>query len=111
MGLPMENDLEQITEPKSKFGTEKNLLSLTFQSLNIVLIDHVIYLITIWTKNPKIDTFDGLFEKRSREVSFFSFILINFYHFTFGMTVHRTSIKKKTEQKHHFQFPNLILIY
>ena len=49
MGLPMENDLlattsEQIMEPESKFGTQKNLLSLTFQSINIVLIDHVIYI-------------------------------------------------------------------
>jgi len=35
MGLPMENDLlattsEQIMEPKSKFGTQKNLLLLSF---------------------------------------------------------------------------------
>ena len=44
MGLPMENDLlatisEQIMKPESKFG--KNLLSLTFQTINIVLIDHL----------------------------------------------------------------------
>ena len=49
MGLPMENDLlattsEQIKEPESKFGTQKNLLSLTFQSKHFVLIDHVIRL-------------------------------------------------------------------
>ena len=36
MGLPMENDLlattsEQIKEPESKFDTQKNSLSLTFQ--------------------------------------------------------------------------------
>ena len=45
MGLPMENDLlatisEQIKKPESKFGTKKNLLSLTFQSKHFVLIDH-----------------------------------------------------------------------
>ena len=45
MGLPMENDLlattsELIMELESKFGTKKNLLSLTFQSVNIVLINH-----------------------------------------------------------------------
>ena len=44
MGLPMENDLlattsEQIMEPESKFDTQKNLLSLTLRSINIVLID------------------------------------------------------------------------
>ena len=49
MGLPIENDLlattsEQIKEPESKFGTQKNLLSLTFQSKHFVLIDHVIRL-------------------------------------------------------------------
>ena len=47
MRLPMGNDLsattsEQIKEPESKFGTQKNLLSLTFQSKNFMLIDHVI---------------------------------------------------------------------
>ena len=45
MGLPMENDLlattsELIMELESKFGTKKNLLSLTFQSKHFVLIDH-----------------------------------------------------------------------
>ena len=39
----MENDLldtisEQIMKPESKFGTQKKLLSLKFQSINIVLI-------------------------------------------------------------------------
>ena len=43
MGLLMENDLlatisEQIMKPESKFGTQKKLLSLKFQSINIVLI-------------------------------------------------------------------------
>ena len=48
-----------------------------------------------FTKNLKIDNTGGGFKKRSQTVSFFSFILTNFYHFTFGMTVHCTSIKKK----------------
>ena len=39
MGLPMENDLltttsEQIKEPELKFDAQKNLLSLTSQSIN-----------------------------------------------------------------------------
>ena len=76
MGLPVEHDLlattsEKIMKPESKFGTQKNLLSLTFQSLNIVLIDHVIYRMTILTKNLKFDKFGGLFKKRSQAVSFF----------------------------------------
>ena len=55
MGLLMESDLlattsEQIMEPESKFDTQKNLLSLTFQSINIVLIDHVVCHMTIFLK-------------------------------------------------------------
>ena len=55
MGLPVENDLlattsEQIMDPESKFDTQKNLLSLTFQSINIVFIDHVVCHITIFLK-------------------------------------------------------------
>ena len=55
MSLPMENDLlaatsEQIKEPELKFGTQKNLLSLTFQSKHFVLIDHVIRHMTILLK-------------------------------------------------------------
>ena len=55
MGLPMENDLlaatsEQIKEPELKFGTQKNLLSLTSQSKRFVLIDHVIRHMTILLK-------------------------------------------------------------
>ena len=55
MGLPMGNDLsattsEQIKEPESKFGTQKNLSSLTFQSRNFMLIDHVICNMTIFLK-------------------------------------------------------------
>ena len=56
MGLPVENDLlattsEQIMEPESKFDTQNNFLSLTFQSINIVLIDHVICHMTIFLKS------------------------------------------------------------
>ena len=59
MGLPIENDLlpttsEQIMEPESKFDTQKNLLSLTFQSINIVLIDHVICHMIIFLKILKL---------------------------------------------------------
>ena len=59
MGLPMESDLlattsEQIKEPESKFDTQKNLLSLTFQSKNFVLIDHVIRHMTIFLKILKL---------------------------------------------------------
>ena len=109
MGLPMENDFlastsEQIMKPESKFGTQKNILSLTFRSINIVLIDHVICHMTIFYE---IDKTGGGFKKRNQAVSF---ILINFYHFTFGMTVHCNSIKK-TEQIHHFKCPNVILNY
>ena len=55
MGLPMENDLlattsEQIMERESKFDRQKNSFSLTFQSINIVLIDHVICHMTIFLK-------------------------------------------------------------
>ena len=104
MGLPMENDLlatisEQIMEPESKFG--KNLLSLTFQSINIVLIDHLICHMTIVLKILKLTKLVVGFKKRKSIIISFSFILINFYHITFGMTVHCTSIKKN-EQKHHF---------
>ena len=54
MGLPMENDLlattsEQIMEPESKFGAQ-NLLLLSFQSINIVLIDRMICYMTILLK-------------------------------------------------------------
>ena len=115
MGLPMENDLlattsEEIMESESKFGTQKNLLLLAFQSINIVLIDHVMSQ-DHFSKNLKIDKTGAGFKKRSQVVSYFSFILINFYHFPFGMTVHCIS-HKKTEQKHHFtKCPNLILIF
>ena len=51
MGLPMGNDLlattsEQIKEPESKFGTQKNLLLL----LLFELIDHVIRHMTVFLK-------------------------------------------------------------
>ena len=59
MGLPKENYIlpatsEQIMEPESKFDIQKNLLSLTFQSINIVLIDHVICHMTIFLKILKL---------------------------------------------------------
>ena len=41
-------------EPESKFDTQKNLLSLRFQSINIVLIDHVICHLTIFLKILKL---------------------------------------------------------
>ena len=73
MGLPMENDLlattsEEIIWPESKFGTQKNLLLLTFQSINIVhrsrdmSQDH-------FSKNLKIDKTGG--GKKSTSIIFF----------------------------------------
>ena len=58
MGLPMENDLlattsGQIMETESKFGTRKNLLSLTFQSINILLINHDICHMNWWWVKEK----------------------------------------------------------
>ena len=47
MGLPMENDL-------LKLGIQKNLLSLTVRSINIVLIGHVICHMTIFLKILKL---------------------------------------------------------
>ena len=41
-------------ELESKFDTQKNLLSLTFQSINIVLTDHVICHLTIFLKILKL---------------------------------------------------------
>ena len=42
-------------EPESKFDIQNNLLSLTFQSINIVLIDHVtICHVTIFLKILKL---------------------------------------------------------
>ena len=115
MGLPKENDLlattsEQIMEPESKFGAQKNLLSLTFQSINIVLIDHVIFHTTILLKILKLTKLVVGFKKRKSTIIIFSFTSIYFHHFTFGMTVHCTSMKK-TEQKHHVECPNLISNY
>ena len=76
MGLPMENDLlatisEQIMKPESKFGTQKNLLSLTFQSINIVLIDHVICHMTIFLKILKLTKLVVGLGKESQSLSFF----------------------------------------
>ena len=63
-----------------------------------------------FAKNLKIDKAGGGFKKRKSTIIIFSFTLINFHHFTFGMTVHCTSMKK-TEQKHHVECPNLISNY
>ena len=86
-----------MEETKGKLKERK-----TKQALFYNKTDHVICNMTIFLKNLKIDKTGGGFKKRSQAVSFFSFILINFYHFTFGMTVYCIYIKKKTEQKHHF---------
>ena len=73
MGLPKENYIlpatsEQIMEPESKFDIQKNLLSLTFQSINIVLIDHVMSY-DHFSKNLKIDETGAGLKKRSQAVS------------------------------------------
>ena len=107
MGLPMENDLlaatsEQIKEPESKFGTQKNLLSLTFQSKHFVLIDHVIRHMTILLKILQLTKL--VMDLRKEVMRYHFFIHINkfLYNFTFGMTVHGTSKKI-------ILIPNLIL--
>ena len=76
MGLPMENDLlattsEQVMEPESKFDTQKNLLSLTFQSINIVLIDHVICHMTIFLKILKLTKLVVGLRKEVKQYHFF----------------------------------------
>ena len=76
MGLPKENDLlattsEQIMEPESKFGAQKNLLSLTFQSINIVLIDHVIFHTTILLTILKLTKLVVGLRKESQPLPFF----------------------------------------
>ena len=76
MGLPMESDLlattsEQIMEPESKFDTRKNLLSLTFQSINIVLIDHVICHMTIFLKILKLTKLVVGLRKEVKQYHFF----------------------------------------
>ena len=75
MGLPMENDLlattsEQIMEPESKSDTQKNLLSLTFQSKNIV-IDHVICHMTIFLKILKFTKLVVGLRKEVKQYHFF----------------------------------------
>ena len=76
MGLLMESDLlattsEQIMEPESKFDTRKNLLSLTFQSLNIVLIDHVICHMIIFLKISKLTKLVVGLRKEVKQYHFF----------------------------------------
>ena len=76
MGLLMESDLlattsEQIMEPESEFDTRKNLLSLTFQSINIVLIDHVICHMTIFLKILKLTKLVVGLRKEVKQYHFF----------------------------------------
>ena len=107
MGLLMESDLlattsEQIMEPESEFDTRKNLLSLTFQSINIVLIDHVICHMTIFLKILKLTKLVVGLRKEVKQYHFF--IHINKFlslHVWNDSPLHFNK-KKKTEQKHHF---------
>ena len=76
MGLLMESDLlattsEQIMEPESEFDTRKNLLSLTFQSINIVLIDHVICHMTIFLKISELTKLVVGLRKEVKQYHFF----------------------------------------
>ena len=76
MGLPMEYDLlattsEQIMEQESKFDTQNNLLSLTFQSINIVIIDHVKYHMTIFLKILKFTKLVVGLRKEVKQYQFF----------------------------------------
>ena len=76
MGLLVESHLlattsEQIMEPESKFDTRKNLLSLTFQSINIVLIDHVICHMTIFLKISKLTKLVVGLRKEVKQYHFF----------------------------------------
>ena len=57
-GLHAENDLlaitsAQIIELNQNLGHIKNSSSLTFESIDIVLISHLIYQMTVWLKNCK----------------------------------------------------------
>ena len=94
MRLPMGNDLlattsEQIEEPEPKFGTQKNLSSLTFQSKHFVLIDHGIRHMTIFVKILKLTKL--VMDLRKEVMRYHFFIHINkIYNFTFAMTVHGT---------------------
>ena len=107
MCLPMGNDLlattsEQIKEPESKFGTQKNLLSLTFQSKNFVLIDHVICHMTIFQKMLNLTKRVVGLRKEAKQYHFF--IHINKFvslHVWNDSPLHFNK-KKKIEQKHHF---------
>ena len=76
MGLLMESDLlattsEQIMEPESKFDTRKNLLPLTFQSINIGLIYHVICHMTIFLKISKLTKLVVGLRKEVKQYHFF----------------------------------------
>ena len=72
----MENDLlattsEQSKETESKFGTQKNLLSLTSQSKNLGLIDHVICHMTILLKILKLTKLVVGLRKEVKQYHFF----------------------------------------
>ena len=72
----MENDLlattsEQSKETESKFGTQKNLLSLTPQSKNFGLIDHVICHMTIFLKILKLTKLVVGLRKEVKQYHFF----------------------------------------
>ena len=102
----MENDLlattsEQIKDTGSKFGKQKNLLSLTSQSKNFGLIDHVICHMTIFLKILKLTKLVVGLRKEVKQYHFF--IHINKFlslHVWNDSPLHFN--KKKTEQKHHF---------
>ena len=72
----MENDLlattsEQIKDTGSKFGKQKNLLSLTSQSKNFGLIDHVICHMTIFLKILKLTKLVVGLRKEVKQYHFF----------------------------------------
>ena len=110
----MENDLlattsEQVMEPESKFGAQKNLLSLTFRSINILLIDHVICHKTIFLKILKLTNLVVGLRKEVKQYHFFvhnnKFLSLHVWNDS------PLQFNKKTEEKHHFKCPNVILNY
>ena len=103
----MENDLlattsEQSKETKSKFGTQTNLLSLTSQSKNLGLIDHVICHMTIFLKILKLTKLVVGLRKEVKQYHFFFIHIKKFLslHVCNDSPLHFN--KKRTEQKHHF---------
>ena len=89
--------------------TLKNSSFLTIWSINIVLISHVIFHVTILLNIVNYWPVGGRFKKRNEAITIFWIHVNYFQHFTLGMTVHCTS-RKNYEGKHHFKCPaNLIL--